>query len=115
MSEPDLSTLPKRMRFAAEVLKEARETFHSRPENDRSGWLANHWTSSDLLNHAAAWERADAAKAAEDADLRQLTVELQSVYSRVLQPSSADWAEQEARIHAQQMVSLGWRRGPIDD
>lgn len=56
---PDLSTLPKRMRFAALVLDEARKEFHSRTENMSSNWIALAWNKGDLCTFASKWERSD--------------------------------------------------------
>lgn len=106
MSEPDLSTLPKRMRYAADVLKEARKAHHSRPENGNSDWAAYAWDPTNLCYHADNWESEDSEAADRDAQIEELA---QAMYQQIYSVSRFQfpWFQTVAR----NLVESGWRKG----
>jgi hypothetical protein len=93
---PELSTLPQRMREAADVIDEAAAEFHGRPENMNSGWLAHNWTAKDLRTYADDWEAADRqAEALTDELARDLY--------------GAGWRK-VCRSDVRQLIESGWTK-----
>lgn len=105
MSTPDLSTLPARMYYAAEVLKEASHYYHSLPENRHSNWTGQLWSSSQLRNLADDWEAEEEA-AAEQRRMVELLVADMCKYGKYLTLQN--------RIDcARDLIAAGWTKAPL--
>jgi hypothetical protein len=107
MSEPDLSTLAQRMRYAAQVLDEARAEFHNRPENDNSNWLAIAWNKGDLCSFASQWEAADR----ELIERGETIDELATVLMPIFDSWTGNMCGRMCREAARLVVESGWRKG----
>lgn len=70
MSEPDLSTLPQRMRYAADVVAEAQKRYADRP-GDTAPWSAKH-----LRQFAVKWEAEDREVAEREDLVKELLKDL---------------------------------------
>jgi hypothetical protein len=107
MSEqPDLSTLPKRMRYAARVLEEATER-----ELRENVFEERKWSAERLLDRAGEFNKADYAK-------RQKLVEELACELWGLPPGAAmGWSkakesyQEVARSAARKLIESGWRKG----
>ncbi|TXH20581.1 MAG: hypothetical protein E6R06_21845 [Mycobacterium sp.] len=84
-------TLPQQMRESASVLEQAREEFHSRPENADRVWLAISWRPSDLRQYADQWEADAAARAKLDAQVEELAKALHQALLDADYTIGPDW------------------------
>ncbi|OQW34557.1 MAG: hypothetical protein A4E20_11090 [Nitrospira sp. SG-bin2] len=96
---PDLSTLPNRMRYAAKVVSEAQKRYSP----GTTGACTQAWSHNDLVRSAAAWEKEDAEKVEVLAKL--LSEAPQCIYVwEVLN----EVERQKLRDYAKKMINLGW-------
>lgn len=91
--EPDLSTLPARMRFAATIIEEAAQEYYRREPN--GNWIARNWRSTDLKSFAEQWENEDRAGEV----VKELAHVLREAHIR------GDY-----EYFAEQLVASGWRK-----
>lgn len=107
---PDLSTLPQRMRFAADVMDQAK----TRLEQELYGALypahgASEWNSEALRERADIWEAQD-RDAAEKAARESLIRELSWAFYET-ERWSGGAPHQKHRNAARKLVESGWRKG----
>lgn len=99
---PDLSTLPKRMRYAATVVEEARREYHNRPNNLNSNWVANAWDPTNLRHHADEFE-------ADDRTNDELINELAPLLSVICDEAVA---KDRGYVYvARRLAEFGWTKG----
>lgn len=104
--QPDLTTLPERMRYAASVINAVNRRasdLQQMPPIDRE------WNSSSLHRWADAWEVED------DVPVGELAEELLKA-QRLAYPAREDLhtnskAGENARILAAHLIESGWRKG----
>lgn len=106
-AQPDLSTLPQRMRYAAKVIEEA---------NLRKGDGAVSWGMGGLEIHADRWEFEDRAADERDAEVDELA---RKMYSILEGPHALAW-DCGASLYtqhrdryldlAQKLIQFGWRK-----
>lgn len=111
---PDLSTLPKRIRYAAGVLIEVRDHALDLHRNDDFDTRYSWDVGSSLLKCADVWEQhADRLKIESDARrkmIEQLADEMKSDYeSMSLNIIIDDWWPNRAR----KLIDRGWRKGDV--
>jgi hypothetical protein len=101
--QPDLSTLPKRMRYAAEVLREVnkREGMHS----DFS------WANCGLRALADRWESEDATAAERDALVEELAKGMALAVWNGIDHWADDYVKALYLSCARFVVESGWRKG----
>lgn len=102
--QPDLSTLPQRMRYASTVIEEAAREYHRR--DPQGGWLARNWRSTDLVSYADLWERVD-----READLRKLD-ELGGIIAEHFRALGVSGYNVAARGAARKAIDAGWTNEP---
>ena len=94
MSEqPDLSTLPKRMRYAAQVLEETNKRF-------RDGCCLWSWSPSSLGKYAQKFEAEDREAAEREALLDKLINEMRPYCANIKEVKSA----------ARKLIENGWHK-----
>jgi hypothetical protein len=98
MNEPDLSTLPKRMRYAADVLEEAAERAQIENENE--------WTPTMLRADASIWENLDNVAEQLQAQQNALMQELHDT----LHDTGFAYGEAATRL-----IQRGWRKVESND
>jgi hypothetical protein len=96
MSEqPDLSTLPKRMRYAATVLREADARYD----------FNKVWPVEELEGFADQWEAEDRANGERDAMAEELAKTMFDIFA------VRDLNDEPPRNMARWLVDQGWRKG----
>lgn len=112
-AQPDLSTLPQRMMYAADVVAAANDRY--RNENPRAGFSANEPMSPSSMRYLAnQWAREDRERADMAEEIEQLAEELLKA-QRLAYPGREDLhtsskAAENARILAAHLIESGWRK-----
>lgn len=111
MMEPDLSTLPQRMRYAAEVLESASQRLTAEYP-DRLGY----WYPNDLRIKAHDWEAKDRAAAERDTEVEELA---KLLYTSIYNGPPGDTPPWNSRSNmtksayqrqARKLIDAGWRK-----
>lgn len=113
--QPDLSTLPQRMRYADAVLGEARDRYHADHRKDNAGWPATSWDGTGLRAYAEKWEAEDRAVAERDAQVEQLAREMfdanRPEHGRQQWDDPYEVVQGAYMAIARDLVESGWRKG----
>lgn len=104
--QPDLSTLPQRMRYAADVLGEADERYGSK----------HSWSPDGLEIYASKWEDQDCEAAELDTQIEELARKIYHVGFVVGMHNHRlafeDYSGKEAiQRTAKRLIESGWRKG----
>lgn len=104
--QPDLSTLPKRMRYAATVLAEANERLNElNILGKQTGYL---WGSSSLIKEAGLWEESDRAAADHDTQIDELA---RQIHAYDLPPRTGFFEVRDMyRAIARSLIESGWHK-----
>lgn len=103
---PDLSTLPKRMRYAATVLAEANERLAS---TTRAAYL---WATTSLIEQAGLWEVEDRATCDRDSQVEELARELWDAFTPTFPDHwfSHGTPRADFRDSARKLIESGWHK-----
>lgn len=113
MSEqPDLSTLPKQMRYVARVLEKVSTEWSERTGCRLIGnaWEKN-WSAQGIENAAKRWEFEDGIKVARDAEMEELARALGPiVWAQASFDDLPDYNQKFCRRAACGLIDSGWRK-----
>jgi hypothetical protein len=111
MSRPDLSTLPARMRYAAQVLEEASERYYGKK-------TFHGWAADGLRNVAAIFDDQDRAAKESEQQVEELAKTMfDGVANHV---STFEWGDYQNRWNrdiyrhaARAALDAGWTKAPL--
>lgn len=103
---PDLSTLPKRMRMAADVMDEAKKRLDIEVYGESQGERAE-WHSDALRKRADIWERADG----DPVEVEKLAADVRRAHGDYLVAGNPDVVHLASLKIAHKLIESGWRKG----